>query len=424
MRNPIQALTRVENKAPVPYSSTRGRSLSWFTGQGNYESQMATYGSVSTLFSIVNLNSRSVAMVDWKLYRKQTDNRRVYGPDESQRREVTQHPALQVWSNPNEFYTSQLFVESIQQHIELTGESDWVVFRDSRIGIPLQIWPIRPDRIVPIPDPQNFIAGYVYISPDGERVPLNLNEVIRVRMPSPLDPYRGMGPVQSLMLDLETMRNASEWNRNYFLNGAEPGGIIQIDTELTDEEFRRFRDRWDEQHRGVSRAHRVALLESGAKWVERQFNMKDMQFAELRADNREIIREAYGIHPHMLGMSDSVNRANAEAAELVYAKYHLVPRLERLKDVLNSQFLPLFGTLGSSVEFDYCNPVPEDREADNAERESKARSFITYINAGADPQLVAEFLGLPDLGISIPSLNGGEGNAATGSATRQLPPAG
>ena len=35
---------------------------------------------------------------------------------------------------------------------------------------------------------------------------------------------------------------------------------------------------WEEQHRGVSRAHRVAILEQG-KWIDRKYTMRDMQFA-------------------------------------------------------------------------------------------------------------------------------------------------
>ena len=35
-------------------------------------------------------------------------------------------------------------------------------------SIPLELWPMRPDRIIPVPDPYKFLAGYVYVAPDGE----------------------------------------------------------------------------------------------------------------------------------------------------------------------------------------------------------------------------------------------------------------
>lgn len=419
-----ELVKRPTNKAPVPLASRAQRNfglLGGFGGRG-YEQQMATYGHVSTLFSVVNLLASSVSRQDWKLYRKTTDQRRVYGPDMSERREVTVHPALEVWNHANNpFFTQQLFVESFQQHLDLTGEATWIIERESRFGLPVNLWPIRPDKVIPVPDPQNFIAGYVYLSPDGEQVPLQTNEVIRIKMPAPLDMFRGMGPVQPLLIDLESFRYSTEWYRNYFLNSAEPGGLIIFDEPLSDDEFKRHVMRWNEQHQGLSRAHRVAVLEGGAKWQDRSYSMRDLQTVELRGDFRDVIREAYRIHPHMLGMSEGVNRANAESAEVTFARWAIAPRLDRIKDTLNSLFLPMFGSLGKTVEFDYCNPVPEDREADNAERESKAKAFITYINAGADPELVSEYLGLPPLGVGYAI--GGEGYAAQGDANRQLPPA-
>ncbi len=51
------------------------------------------------------------------------------------------------------------------------------------------------------------------------------------------------------------------------LREAEPGGIIEVPTPLSDPDFDQLRDRWNEQHRGVANAHRVAILEHG-KWIE------------------------------------------------------------------------------------------------------------------------------------------------------------
>ncbi|NIS37117.1 MAG: phage portal protein, partial [Actinobacteria bacterium] len=72
-----------------------------------------------------------------------------------------------------------------------------------------------------------FLAGFLYHGPNGEQVPLSLDEVIHIRYPNPLDPYRGLGPVQSAMIDLDSARYSAEWNRNFFVNSAEPGGHLE-----------------------------------------------------------------------------------------------------------------------------------------------------------------------------------------------------
>lgn len=396
MRSPVGALlAAVTNRSPVPYvGSQPGRLSHAFSGTKGH-AELDAMGTVGTLFAIVDRISEAVSQAEWKLYRTAASG----NPDD--RTEVTRHLALDVWNNPNPFYTRQVFVETTLQHFELTGEGRWLVARDKRSPWPNELWPMRPDRVEPVPHPTDFLSGYVYNGPDGEKIPLGLNEVIWVRRPNPSDPYRGIGPVQALLADLDATRYSAEWNRNFFLNSAEPGGIIQMDETLTDARFNELRDRWNEQHRGINSAHRVAILEQG-QWVDRKFTQRDMQFAELRSVSREVIREAFAFPKPLLGSVDDVNRANAEAGEVVFARWLVKSRLERLKQALNAHFLPLFGSTGQGVEFDYCNPVPPDRDADNAEITARSGAARDLVEAGFYAPEVLEAVGLPEMSFGQP----------------------
>jgi hypothetical protein len=99
----------------------------------------------------------------------------------------------------------------------------------------------------------------------------------------------------------------------------------------------------------------------------------------------------------MLGVVDDVNRANIEGSEYIYAKYRMVPRLERIKGVLNNQLLPLFGATGQGVEFDYDNPVPEDWQADAATLKEQAKAALELVEAGYDPMDVLKTIGMPEM---------------------------
>ncbi|MGW3428889.1 phage portal protein [Streptomyces melanosporofaciens] len=393
MRSPLGAL--FSNKAPVPFVS-RGHVTMPFMHRRDAEAQMRAMGSVGTLFSIVNRTSNAVAQVDWKLWRTAKSGL----PED--RTEVTSHAALDLWAKPNPFMPRQEFVETIEQHLDLTGEAWWVVARNPRAVIPLELWPVRPDRMEPVPHPEEFLTGYLYLGPSGERVELKTNEVIQLRTPNPLDPYRGMGPVQALLADIDATKFSAEWNRNFFYNSAEPGGVVEVEKRLSDDEFNEFNARWGEQHRGVANAHRVALLEAGMKWVDRKYTMRDMQFTELRTVSREIIREAFGMPKGMLGTVDDVNRANAEAGEVMFARYLVKPRLERIKQALNNDLLPLFGATARGLEFDYCDPVPADRELEAKELAAKAEAARNMIEAGAYGPEVLAAVGLPEVSFGKP----------------------
>jgi HK97 family phage portal protein len=378
-------------------------------------------GSVGTLFAIVNRTSTAVSSVNWHLYRKQA--RRDIDAD---RVPVTRHLAWDLWTHPNDWYTQEEFVETVQQHLDLCGEG-WIVVARNQLArdIPLELWPVRPDRMEPVPgDNGVFLRGYIYHGPDGELVPLEVDDVIQIKYPNPLDAYRGLGPVQAILQDIDSAVYSAEWNRNFFVNGAEPGGIIEVDKSLSDPEFDKLRDRWREQHQGVANAHRVAILEQG-KWVDRKFSMRDMQFAELRRVSRDVILEAFGMPKSILGVVEDVNRANADAGEVVFARWITQTRARKWRGMLNSKYLQLFGPdEPKRLEFDHDNVVPANHEDVDRERDSKYLALQRAIEVGFEPESVADALDLPPMehsGVipsatpSQPPLNRGRDRHAIGA---------
>lgn len=389
----LDPLRAFRNRTPVPYAS-RGSHGGGFAGlmhrPAGQEAQMRAQGSNGTLFAIVDRIITSYSQVEWHLYRKAPSGLK------EDRKEVTSHAILDLWNKPNGFMVGPSFREAVQQHEELTGEQWWVISRSSASPMPLELWPVRPDRMRPVADPVEFIVGYEYTGPSGEVIPLGRDDVIFLRRPNPLDPYRGLGPVQTILTDLDASRYSREWNRNFFLNSAEPGGILQVEKRLSEPEFNEARERWAEQHKGVAAAHRVAILENGIAWVDRKYTNRDMQFAELANVSDEKIRTAFGFPKPMLGAVDDVNRANADAAEVVLARWLTVPRLRRTKAVLNYQILPMYGR-ATNLEMDFDNPVPEDVDAEAALLAARSAAAAALVAVGFQAKGTLSAVGLPDI---------------------------
>lgn len=393
----------IVNRSPVPQAPRNPGRQSVFNilnGRGASTEEkmkrgMEQYGEVSTAYGIVSRLAETTAMVPWHLYRKQTDGRRVYREVET-RKEVVKHAALTLLENPNPLMDTIEFLETLTQHYDTAGEY-WIVawYGSIRAAGPLQLWPMRPDRVRIVTDPHDVLTGYIYVGPDGEQVPVRKEDVIHVRRPNPLDIYRGLGPMQALTLKLDANRLAAEYNRNFFLNSAEPGGIIEVEDRLDDDEFRELTQRWQEQHKGVANAHRVAILEQG-KWVERKFSMKDMAFPELAELSREDIREAFGYPKGMTGATEDVNKAVADANERMFGRYLLRPRLTKHRSALNNGLLPMFGETGKGLEFDFEDPVPEDREADSQDRITKAQALKLLVESGMAWDDALKLVGLPE----------------------------
>jgi HK97 family phage portal protein len=404
-------LRRLRNQAqqqsgpPVPLAAARfGRGMTFDLGIGkaSRESQMRAYTQSGTVFSIVSLLQQSTASAPWSLYKKaKKDGRRRYTTGDQgsdQRVEVVTHAALSLWNSPNQFHSGFEFREGANQHLELTGETIWVLNREAA-GFPTSMWYVRPDRMEPIPSPDDYLVGWLYTGPSGEQIPLTLDEVICEKLPDPLDPFRGTSPVASIMANIQQQKYATDYQRNLFINGADPGGVITVDKRLTEPEFDEFVDRWREAHQGIARAGRVGVLENGATWTSSGQTNKDLEYGNLRLANRDEIREAWRMHKSMLGTVEDVNRANAQTAEEVFVSWMDIPRLERRKDTLNCKFLPMFGAAGEGVEFDYEDPSPDNREEDNGELTAKAAAAQVLVDAGYDPHDVLEVVGLPDMDV-------------------------
>jgi HK97 family phage portal protein len=403
--------------------------------------QLSTMGTQGTLFAIIQLLSTGVSRSQWQMFRKNKDARVRYASTDAgsdQRTEVIQHQALRLWNRPNDFMTGETFLEIGWQFMELVGEWYWVLDRGpSGTGIPLEMWPVRPDRMEPVPDMEKFLKGWVYTGPNGEAVPLNNSEVIQLKYPNPQDPYRGLSPVQSILADIDSARYTAEWSRNFFLNSATPGGIVQFAKRLSDDEFDEFTDRWREQHQGVARGHRVGILEQGAQWIPNTMTMRDMQFADLRKVTRDVIREAYRVHQTMLGNSDDVNRANAQTAEDVHVAWQEIPRLRRTRTALNGFYLPMFDGDNSINEFDFKDPTTPSPNEVNQELTVKSNAASVLVKAGFVAPEVLKVVGLPDMSweapapakppapppggapAALPEGAPGDRPAATGAAARQ-----
>jgi HK97 family phage portal protein len=410
MKSGLRRLKNAVAGPPVsfaPYGS-RSNVFNLTGGTSSFSTYLRQYKANSTVFSIVSLLQSSAAGPTWHLYKKQPrDGRTRYTTTDQgsdQRTEVVKHAALSLWNSPNSFMSGFEFRERCNQHEELTGETWWVLDRES-VTFPTSMWPIRPDRIEPITDPDSYLLGYVYTSPTGEQVPLEITDVISEMLPDPEDIYRGCGPVASLLPNVQQMRYATEYQRNLFLNSAEPRGVISVPNKLRDNEFKELIARWREGHLGYTRAGRVGVLENGATWTDSHINNRDLEYGTLRTNAREEIREAWRIHGAMIGLSDNINRANAETAKEMFNDDLLVPRLDRRRDTLNFKYLVLFGD--DTVEFDYEPPVALDRETDNAELTAKANAVKTLVDAGFDPEEVCETVGLPYMsfvGLTAPSV--------------------
>jgi len=83
-------------------------------------------------------------------------------------------------------------------------------------------------------------------------------------------------------------------------------------------------------------------LEKTPEFVDLSKNPKDMEFGELGNRAMRRILAAFRVSKFLLGGTEDLNRSTAEAAEYVFQKNSVLPRLRRIEEKLNRDFLGLF----------------------------------------------------------------------------------
>lgn len=386
-----------DDEPPIPYTAPGDTGVPLFgAGPGSVSSQLNLTTAETTLFSVLDLISEQVSSTPWWGQRPEPPGRE----QDTEPVMVTAEESLAVklWDTPNTFMTREHVMKLMTWHYAAVGEG-WAVMRyaDAARTIPVSWWPVRPDRMFPIPSPDKFLAGYMYVGPNGEKIPLDLNQVMRLTNPHPTDMHRGIGVVQTLGRATDLAFTSQEWIAAFFRNDATPGGIIELPDGLEDGEYRKLVKKWNEQHRGVNRAHRVAILEYG-KFVPRGTSPKDMEFKELRTLSRDQILEGVRVHRHMLGASDDVNLANAQAAQSSFDRTKTEPYLNKWKGFADRVFRPKFGEPGKRVELCYKSPIEQDAAEEREDTTARVDNAVKLIALDRfdDGEVLAAF-GLPEL---------------------------
>lgn len=281
---------------------------------------------------------------------------------------VENHLALGPLHDVNPFMTSSELWLNTQSFLELSGEAFWYLPKGQLVHKPIEIWPLDPTRVTVVKSNSAIVGGYVYKNEKRQDVPLRRDEVIHFKRFNPRNRYRGLGTVEAaaLAIDTDTDTYSSQWNRNFFYNSAVPGATLETDKELSQEQYTRLKAAWEDKYRGVDNAHKTAIREGGLKFHQAALSQKDMEFLEQRRWSRDEILGIFRVPRTVLGITEDVNRANAEATDYVFAKRVIKPRLQFLIDRLNEFYLPLFGLNQRTVDWRFAidDPVPDNQESD------------------------------------------------------------
>lgn len=352
-----------KEKAAIPHVSASGTSdpfTIWRT-INKVDPAKALEAYTGWVYACIRAIAMDVMGMKHKLFRVGKDN------DE----ELFDHETLDVLGAVNDYQTGLELKFLVAAHLEATGNAYLFLegVNDEKTK-PLALHVMVPSKVKEIVNREEFptrIQGYEYRL--GTRVyQFKPYQVIHFKYPNPSDPVTGIGTVQQIAQWVDADNYAMEFNRRFFLNGARIGGFLQTDEALTDDQLEYLKTSFEAAFKGVENAYKVLSLPAGVKYEEGGKTQKDLDFANLMMIMRDRIIAGFRVPRTALGITDDVNRANAEATDYVFAKRVIKPIMELITSYLNEFLVPRYG---EDLYLSFEDPVPEDR-ASRMEEVSKA----------------------------------------------------
>lgn len=281
--------------------------------------------------------------------------------------DVENHPLEKIWESPNE-HMGRSFVMSFWAWSYVLSSKAYLYWVPDTSGNELmEVWPVPPWMIKPIPDKDDFIGGYLFkSSPTADPIKIPSELITYSHSVNLFDARDGMSFLAAAYQEMQADLAASAWNLNFFdANNGVPDGFLGLSADTLDADVDRVRMEVRDFFGGTKRGIAVGRS-NDLKYTEFGRSQKDMEFSQGREFASKIIGRTLGFPDGY--WSDLANRANAEQARRTMISGAVWPLLVRLAEDMNAQKRGVVQRwYGESFRVEFKDIRPEDKEAQRAE---------------------------------------------------------
>lgn len=288
---------------------------------------------MSTVYACVRLLADTVSSLPVAAYVRRGRNRLPY---------ATVYGDQPEWvSRPNPETTRLEFYEQIVTSFKLEGNAYILTVRND-MGDVKELYVIDP-RYVRIERraPGEPLVYYVKVRLEGggsyEQV-LDGREIMHIpdfRLPGQ---RYGLSPIAACRTTIGSAMAADTYAASYFGNAANPGGVISVPGEMTEEQAADIARDWNISHTGPYRAGKIGILSGGASFSPLTINANDAQLLDTRRFSVEEIARIFRVPLSLLGhpVAGAMSFASVEAQNLSFVQHSLRPILERIEQSLST----------------------------------------------------------------------------------------
>lgn len=279
-------------------------------------------------FAYASINCRAEKV------REATDG--LYKQQVKDLKEITSHPFIELIQQKNIYnqtFGTIKYLSSVS--LDLFGNA-YIYYPRKKFRMPAQLILLPSNRImVNYTSDWTQIRDYTFTSSKG-KVTYSNDEIIHIKLPDPFNLFLGKSTVSALRFQLDTDYLQSMYNKNFYLNDASVGGILQAPGKVTAENHNRLKEQLHTGHSGYENAGKWLITQEGMQASRMNATPREAQFKDSRLNVRDEIFGVFKTSKSILGYTDDVNRANAESARVSFIQNCIKPFAENISDAFDS----------------------------------------------------------------------------------------
>ena len=245
------------------------------------------------------------------------------------------------WVNTPNPETSRIeFYEQVISSLNIHGNAFILTVRDDNNEV-VEVYCLNPDdvRIRRLRPNEPLVYEVQTRDEQGAYTQiLTKNEMLHIPLFRLPGPHYGLGPIAAARLTIGAAMAADTYAASYFGNAANPGGVIEVPGELTEDQAQDIGRDWNITHTGPYRAGKIGVLSGGASFKPLTLNAQDAQLLDTRRFNVEDIARLFRVPISLLGhpVAGAMSFASVEAQNLSFVQHSLRPLLERLEQAFST----------------------------------------------------------------------------------------
>jgi len=299
------------------------------------------YNKYPWAYAAIRAIATAISSVPFRIYEGKADKAQPVADD---------HPLQKLFDRPNSYQSTSEFWTAHVAYLKMRGEAfTWMIGASAKPGVangglnegetPIALWPLDPKIFEPANAKGEPIVGATEV-PSRWRVTTAQGvvvfepwQVIRIGEFNPANPLRGLASLDVSSGSVNAAYASTKTNEAMWANGANLGGWVKT-PYTTQKQLDEFKNGFEDQHRGPSKAGRMAYTPKDVDIVPNPANPKDLQFLEGLKWWRDEVLATVGVPKAVLAITDDLNYATHLGQTRVFWENTVLPLIAHLQDAL------------------------------------------------------------------------------------------